>query len=123
MAIVNKVNLKHQVDINVSIKYQIITYCFFNDTLISNSDLKFLMELAKDGKVELTEFCKNLVDKGIFKSPQSARNAITKAEKKQLLTKKGINKKTITLNEDINVQTNGLVLLDYKILGSESKEL
>ena len=35
----------------------------------------------------------------------------------------GINKKTITLNEDINVQTNGLVLLDYKILGSESKEL
>ena len=123
MALVNKVNLKHQVDINVSIKYQIITYCFFNDTLISNSDLKFLMELAKDGKVELTEFCKNLVDKGIFKSPQSARNAITKAEKKQLLTKKGINKKTITLNEDINVQTNGLVLLDYKILGSESKEL
>tara|TARA_R110000796_G_scaffold26724_3_gene73885 strand:+ start:2400 stop:2771 length:372 start_codon:yes stop_codon:yes gene_type:complete len=123
MAIVNKVDLKHQVDINVSIKYQIITYCFFNDTLISNSDLKFLMELAKDGKVELTEFCKNLVDKGIFKSPQSARNAITKAEKKQLLTKKGINKKTITLNEDINVQTNGLVLLDYKILGSESKEL
>ena len=123
MAIVNKVDLKHQVDINVSIKYQIVTYCFFNDTLISNSDLKFLMELAKDGKVELTEFCKNLVDKGIFKSPQSARNAITKAEKKQLLTKKGINKKTITLNEDINVQTNGLVLLDYKILGSESKEL
>ena len=123
MAIVNKVDLKLKVDINVSIKYQILTYCFFNDTLISNSDLKFLMELAKDGKVELTEFCKNLVDKGIFKSPQSARNEITKAEKKQLLTKKGINKKTITLNEDINVQTNGLVLLDYKILGSESKEL
>ena len=122
MAIVNKVDLKLKVDINVSIKYQILTYCFFNDTLISNSDLKFLMELAKKGRVELTIFCKSLVDKGIFKSPQSARNAITKAEKKQLLTKNGINKKTISISKGINVQTNGLVLLDYKVLGSESKE-
>ena len=122
MAIVNKVDLKHQVDINVSIKYQIVTYCFFNDTLISNSDLKFLMELAKSGKVELTKFCNNLVDQGIFKSPQSARNAVTKAEKKNLLTKEGINKKTILINKDINVQIDGLVLLDYKILGNESKE-
>ena len=58
----------------------------------------------------------------IFKSPQSARNAITKAEKKQLLIKNGINKKTISINKSINVQTNSLVLLDYKVLGSESKE-
>ena len=55
MAIVNKVDLKHQVDINVSIKYQIVTYCFFNDTLISNSDLKFLTELAKVQEIELTK--------------------------------------------------------------------
>ena len=47
---------------------------------------------------------------------------ITKAEKKQLLTKNGINKKTISISKSINVQTNGLVLLDYKILGNESKE-
>jgi len=99
-----------------------MTYCFFADILISNSDLKFLMELAKIGKVELTVFCKSLVDKEIFKSPQSARNAITKAEKKQLLTKDGVNKKTILINKDINVQTKGLVLLDYKILGNETKE-
>ena len=57
MAIVNKVDLKHQVDINVSIKYQIVTYCFFNDILISNSDLKFLTELAKVQEIELTKFC------------------------------------------------------------------
>ena len=60
---------------------------------------------------------------GIFKSSQSARNAITKAEKKNLLLKKGHNKKTISLNPDINVQPNGLVLLDYKILGREPEEL
>jgi hypothetical protein len=122
MAIVKKVDIKLQTDIDTTIKYQIMTYCFFADILISNSDLKFLMELAKIGKVELTVFCKSLVDKEIFKSPQSARNAITKAEKKQLLTKDGVNKKTILINKDINVQTKGLVLLDYKILGNETKE-
>lgn len=123
MAIVNKVDLKMQVNIDVSSRYQILTYCFFNDILISNSDLKFLAELSKVDDIELTKFCVDLVSKGIFKSPQSARNAITKAEKKDLLTKKGTNKKTITLNKDINVQTEGLVLLDYKVLGSEAQEL
>ena len=121
MAIVNKVDLKHQVDINVSIKYQIVTYCFFNDTLISNSDLKFLTELAKEKGIELTKFCNKTVNEDIFKSAQSARNAITKAEKKGLLIKDGNNKKTISLNKDINVQSEGLVLLDYKILGNVSQ--
>lgn len=122
MALVNKVDLKLKVDINVSIKYQILTYCFFNDTRISNSDLEFLSELSKSGKIELTKFCNKLVGESIFKSSQSARNAITKAEKKGLLAKDGINKKTIVLNKAINVQTKGLVLLDYKVLGSEAKE-
>jgi len=122
MALVNKVDLKLQVDLDVSIKYQIVTYCFFNETLISNSDLKFLSELGKAGKIELTKFCTDLVKQNIFKSSQSARNTITKAEKKGLLTKQGVNKKTITLNKAINVQTDGLVLLDYKVLGRETQE-
>jgi hypothetical protein len=122
MAIVNKVNFQLQTDMDTCIKYQILTYCFFENILISNSDLKFLMELSKNNKIELTQFCNTLVDMEIFKSPQSARNAITKAEKKQLLTKDGINKKTISISKSINVQTSGLVLLDYKILGNESKE-
>ena len=122
MALVNKVDLKHQEDINVSIKYQIVTYCFFNDILISNSDLNFLSELSKKNNIELTKFCVELVDKEIFKSPQSARNAVTKAEKKGLLIKNGKNKKTIHINNKMNVQISGLVLLDYKVLGSESKE-
>jgi len=122
MALVNKVDLKLQVGIDLSIKYQIVTYCFFNDIRINNSDLDFLSELSKSGKIELTKFCNTLVEQTIFKSSQSARNAITKAEKKGLLAKEGINKKTIILNKAINVQTKGLVLLDYKVLGSEAKE-
>ena len=122
MAIVNKVDIKMKVDIDKTIQYQIMTYCFFNNIFISNSDMKFLAELSKYENIELTKFCLKLVEGDIFKSPQSARNAITKAEKKNLLDKSGNNKKTISLQKDINVQTSGLVLLDYKILGSESKE-
>ena len=122
MAIVNKVDLKLQVDINETIKYQILTYCFFENILISNSDLKCLMELSKQPKIELTKFCIFLTEQEIFKSPQSARNALAKAEKKKLIVKNGVNKKTISINKTINVQIDGLVLLDYKILGRESKE-
>ena len=121
MALVKKVNLKLKVDIDTSIKYQILTYCFFNNILLSNSHLKFLCELAKNGNVELTKFCIDLVKQDVFKSPQSARNAITKAEKKGLLSKKGTNKKTISINPNINVQKEGLVLLDYKVLGNASE--
>jgi hypothetical protein len=121
MALVKKVNLKLKVDIDTSIKYQILTYCFFNNILLSNSHLKFLCELAKNDNVELTKFCIDLVKQDVFKSPQSARNAITKAEKKGLLSKKGTNKKTISINPNINVQKQGLVLLDYKVLGNASE--
>ena len=121
MALVKKVDLKLKVNIDTSIKYQILTYCFFNDILLNNSDLKFLCELAKNNNAELTKFCLDLVKQEIFKSPQSARNAITKAEKKGLLSKKGTNKKTILINPNINVQNEGLVLLDYKVLGNASQ--
>jgi len=102
MAIVNKVDLKLKVNIDESIKFQILTYCFFNSILVTNSDLKFLCELSKTPNIELTKFCVKLVSMNIFKSPQSARNAIT-------------------INSAIKIQTNGLVLLDYKILGNASQ--
>ena len=122
MAIVNKVDFKLKVDLDISIKYQIVTHCFFNNILISNSDLEFLSVLAKNPNIEIAKFCILLTNLSIFKSAQSARNAISKAEKKTLIEKKGNNKKTIYLNKNINVQSKGLVLLDYKILGSESQE-
>ena len=122
MAVVNRVEEKARVSIDDTIQYQILTYCFFRDVQISSSDLKCLAELAKAGSVELTQFCKDVTDKDIFKSPQSARNAITKAEKKNLVIKNGVNKKKISINPAMNVQTKGFVLLDYKILGSETQK-
>ena len=122
MALVNKVDFKKQISLDDSIKFQIVTYCFFNNILISHTDSKLLSELAKQSGVELTKFCIYLTENNIFKSNQSARNAVTKAEKKGLIVKNGVNKKTIKLNSDMNVLVEGIVLLDYKILGRESKE-
>lgn len=120
MALVNKVDQRVKSTLEKVIEFQLITYCFFNDIKVSSADLKCLVELSKISEIELTEFCVKLTDLGIFKSPQSARNAISKASKKNLITKIGKNKKKISINSDINIQSSGIVLLDYKILGIES---
>ena len=122
MAIVNKVNKKVKTSKDAVIKYQILTYCFLNNIQISKSDIDCLCELAKKGMQELTSFCKDISKKKIFKSKQSARNALTKAEKKNLITKNGSNKKTICINNDINIQTEGNIFLDFKMLGVETEE-
>ena len=114
MAIVNKVDIKVKMSKDEVIKYQILTYCFLNNLLISNSDLNCLCELAKEGEVELTSFCSLISNKKIFKSSQSCRNALAKAEKKNLIIKKGSNKKTIIINSDMNIQTEGTILVRFK---------
>ena len=122
MAIVNKVEKKVKMSKDEVIKYQILTHCFLNDIQISKSDLDCLCELSKKGIQELTSFCKDISEKNIFKSKQSARNALTKSEKKNLIVKNGSNKKTIHINNDINIQTEGNIFLDFKILSIESEE-
>tara|TARA_R110002020_G_scaffold245343_2_gene459081 strand:- start:14636 stop:15001 length:366 start_codon:yes stop_codon:yes gene_type:complete len=117
---VNRVDKKVKLPKESIIQYQILTFCFLHDLMISVADLKCLTELAKTGKTELTDFCKLVTHLNIFKSPQSARNAITKYEKKGIVVKNGNNKKTVTLSSDMKVQTEGVVLLDYKFLGVES---
>ena len=117
MTQVKKVDQKVKTTLQNTVKYQILTYCFFNGIHINDSDLNLLAELAICDNVEVPKFCKILTDKNIFKSLQSARNAITKAQKRALVDKENSNKKRIFLNKEINVQSEGIVLLDFKILG------
>ena len=123
MALVKRIEKKAKLSNQLLIKYQILTYCFLNNIQISDADLDSLAILAREGEPELTEFCLTISDKNIFKSPQSARNAITKAEKKRLIIKNGKNKKTIKLNPDIEVYCNGTIFLEYKFLGIEPEEI
>ena len=114
MAIVNKVEKRVKIDKDNVVKYQIITFCFLNEIQISMSDLECLTVLAKGGSSDLTKFCNLVSNKEIFKSPQSVRNAVQKAKKKNLIIKKG---KNIVLNPNMKIQTTGDIFLDFKILG------
>lgn len=122
MALVNQVSKRVKMNLDSVVKYQILTYCYLNDISVTNSDLDCLTLLAKEGEVELTEFCNLGYDNDIFKSPQSVRNAVTKAEKKELIVKSGDGRKIIQINPDMNIQVEAPVLLDFKFAAVESKE-
>lgn len=116
MTEVTKISKKVRTSLDRTLKYQILTYCFFNDIQISTADLDCLGLLAVMGEHELTEFCKIAVTNSIFKSPQSARNAVNKAAKKGLIIKNGKSKKTVEISKQIEIPS-GIVLLDFKVLG------
>ena len=101
------------------VKFQLNVHCHLNKIIISDLDLNCLTLLAMTGEIVLGDFCQKAVDSNITASYQSVRNIIAKAESKQLLVKKGKNKKKISLNIQ-NIQTAGNILLDYKIARIES---
>jgi hypothetical protein len=61
-------------------------------------------------------------ERKIFSSPQSARNSLTKAEKKNLIVKEGKNKKKISLHPAMGIHAAGNILLNIKILSVAPKE-
>ena len=100
------------------IKYQILTYCFFKNIKVSGTELELLMELSKTDGVEVNDLCERLSVKNIYKTKQSARNAITKVEKKTLIIKSGdARKKRVYISEDLNIQIDDIIFLDIKVLG------
>lgn len=120
MAVVNQQSKKSKMDTWNIIKYQILTHCFLENINVSDSDLQCLVLLSIKGESELTAFCSDVYERNIFKSPQTVRNAISKAEKKNLIIKEGKSKKRISINPKLNLQTQGNILLDYKFLSVES---
>jgi hypothetical protein len=110
----NTVMLKHEV-----IKFQIVTHCYIYHIAMSESDLNCLTLLSMAGSVELSHFCNDISsdDDAIFKSPQTVRNCINKAKKIGLVIKDANNKKLISINPNLKIQTKGVIFLDYKFLG------
>jgi hypothetical protein len=122
MAIVNQVQKRIRMEIWDITKFQIAVHCHLNDIQVSTLDLNCLTLLALSGERELTEFCEAAAKKEIFSSSQSVRNAVTKSEKRNLIIKEGKSKKKIKINPTLRLQTDGNILLDYKIVRVESKE-
>ena len=98
------------------VKFQILTHCYLNKIQVSDADLNCLTLLAINGEQELTQFCNIVHIEEIFRSTQTVRNALTKAEKKNLILKEGKSKKRIAINPSLKIQTTGNILLDYKFL-------
>lgn len=120
MAVVNQVDKKAQMTPWQIVKYQIITYCYIQGVQVSDSEINCLTHLAMEEEQELTSFCNAIFERKIFSSSQSARNCITKLEKKGLIVKEGKNKKKISLNPTLNVHAKGNILLNYKFLSLAS---
>jgi hypothetical protein len=112
--IVNQVSKKVKMSKGDIVKYQLLTHCYLERITVSNADLDCLTMLAFNGEIELTEFCNYASDEGIFKTPQSVRNAVIK---------NGKGRKMIRLATFLNVQAKGNVLLDYKFVSLESEEV
>jgi hypothetical protein len=122
MAIVNQVRKIVKMDLWNIVKFQLAVHCHLKELNVSDLDLNCITFLALSGETELTDFCERATKNKIFSSPQSVRNAITKAEKRSLLVKNGKNKKTIQIDPVLNIQIEGNILLDYKILRVETTE-
>ena len=124
MALVNQVQKKVKMPKWDIVKFQILTHCYINRIAMSESDLNCLTLLSFNEPIELTNFCLDAsAEEGwIFKSPQTVRNCVNKAEKNGLVVKDASNKKLILLNPLLKIQTEGTVLLDFKFLGYDTKE-
>lgn len=116
MATFNQVEKKARMEFWDCIKFQILTHCYLQKITVSDSDLECLTFLASEGELELTEFCNKVADVKIFSSPQTVRNAVNKAERKNLVVKDGKTKKRIMLHPSVKVITEGNILLDYKFV-------
>lgn len=122
MAVVNQIEKKMRMNNWEAVKYQLLTYCYLYKISVSDADLNCLTFLALEGEQELTSFCSRVHEKKIFSSPQSVRNCLTKAARKNLIIKEGKNKKKITINPKLDVFAKGNLLLNFKILSLAPQE-
>jgi hypothetical protein len=121
--IVNQVSKKVKLDKDIIVKYQLLTHCYLEGINVSNADLNCLTMLAFNEEIELTEFCNYASDEGVFKTPQSVRNAVIKFERKGMIEKNGKGRKLIKLSANLNIQVKGNVFLDYKFVSLEPQEV
>jgi hypothetical protein len=124
MALVNQVQKKVKMSKWDVVKFQLLTHCYINKITMSESDLNCLTLLSFNEPIELTNFCldASAEEDWIFKSPQTVRNSVNKAEKNKLVIKDSSNKKLIKINPSLLIQTMGTILLDYKFLGHDTEE-
>ena len=132
MTTVNKVEKVDQLSLLDIVKYQLITYCYFEKIAISDAAAICYAYLCINGEMDLTHFCNAMMnilddeDKPLFASPQVVRNTVTKGElsgvKEKLIIKTGDHRKKICINPALKIQCSGTILIDFKFLHHESTQ-
>jgi len=142
MAKVNLVDKKIQLGLGEIVKYQLLSYCYFNKIVLSNFDIDCLTVLALHKEApELSKFCSYMAEirhnikmktwnsektKKLSESPdpsiQSVRNILLRAEKYGLIIKGKKHPRKVKINDSLNIQTTGNILLNYKVIYVDTKE-
>jgi hypothetical protein len=111
-------------------------YCYFQGFSLSDSELECLVLLALNNEADISDFCNASCKESerdrepnlpyvqdIYANPQVVRNYLNKMERIGLIIKEGRNRKKIYLSADIQLQALGNILLDYKFIHVEPKEI
>lgn len=103
--------------------FQIWSHCYFHNIKnVSQADLQLVALLYLDPGRNFSTFCKEVAARGIFKNPQTARNAVNKAWANKLITKEGVKKNVLNVNPDIQYSSDPNVLLNYNLLAIGTPE-
>jgi hypothetical protein len=121
--IFNQVSKRVKLERADIVKYQLLTHFYLEKINVSQADLECLTMLVFNPEIDLTDFCNHASDEGIFKTPQSVRNAVSRFERMGVIDKAGKSRKVIKVSDKLNIQSQGNVLLDYKFVSIEPEEV
>lgn len=102
------------------VKYQLIHHCFINRIKLNETELNCLALLGEVGNIRLTDFGALAVEKGILGNPATVHNCMSKIEKSGLFIKKGTGKIIIYLNPELQIKSEGDILIEIKLLKRET---
>ncbi len=112
----NQVNKTVRQELFDIIKFQIMVHCFSSNIHLSKTELNCLALLGREGKMRFNKFCSLASEMQLLGSPNAVINCLSRIERSKLFLKEGVGKKHIFLNPELNIQTKGNILLNYKIV-------
>jgi len=104
------------------VRWQISNHCFAENIKTSPNELKTLALLSEWGEINFSDFCQQVSDKGIYSNPQTVRNFILKCIKSKLVVRKGKGLKVIEMSDEIEILSEGNIVINMKIYHAEKQE-
>lgn len=104
------------------IKYQIMNHCFVHNIWLNETQLICLTLLGAIGPIQISDFWKIAVDKKLQKNPIGVNNVLRGLLDKKLAIKQINPKKLILLNPELEIQTEGNIVINIKLYKLEGKK-